>query len=232
MIAAFFDLDGTLFDGHIWQALKRHHDAHRMKQGIMWAYIVSHMTLWPAYKLGLLSRERFFRLWAEHMGWLVGGLALEEAEAVWAWIVEHEVAPRFRPAVVERLRDHQAQGHRVVLVSGTFEPLLAAIGQRLGVAEVVGTRLEVRDGRYTGRALPPVCLGAGKLARLQEYLAGDGADIELAASYAYADSELDLPLLQVVGHPVVVNPGPELAEIAARQGWPVILGKTNATERA
>lgn len=221
-IAAFFDLDGTLYNGHIWAALKRHHETHRVKRGALWVYISVHMSLWPAYKLGLLSRERFYALWAEHMSWLVGGLTLKEAEAVWAWITEQEVLPNLRPEVVEPLRHHQAQGHRVVLVSGTFEPLLAAIGKRLEVTEVVGTRLEVRGGRFTGRAIPPVCLGAGKLARLQEYLTHRGADIDLQASYAYADGEIDLPVLELVGHPVAVYPRPELAEIAAQRGWPVI----------
>lgn len=222
MIAAFFDLDGTLFDGHIWEALKRHHETHRLKLGTMRVYIWSHMALWPLYSLGLLSRERFYGLWVKHMAWLVGGLTLERAEMVWAWITEREVIPRLRPDVVERLHEHQIQGHRVVLVSGTFEPLLAAIGEPLGVTEVVGTRLEARNGRYTGRAVPPVCLGAGKLARLREYLARRGEGIDLAASYAYADGDVDIPVLEAVGHPVAVYPGPELAAIAAQRGWPVI----------
>lgn len=227
MIAAIFDLDGTLYSGHIWQALKRHHEIHRMKRPALYAYMWSHMALWPLYRWGLLSEARFYKLWGRHMSWLIGGLSLSEAERVFQWIVAEEVVPNFRQDIVSVLEEHRQQGHRVMLLSGTFQPLLQLIGRRLGVADVVGTALAVRDGRYTGAIVPPVCMAEGKKQRLEAFIADCQAEIDLSASYAYADGQLDLPVLELVGHPVAVYPDPRLAALAHQRGWPII-GKSTA----
>jgi HAD superfamily hydrolase (TIGR01490 family) len=125
-----------------------------------------------------------------------------------------------------RLRQHQADGHRVILVSGTSAPLLAEIGRQLGIQETVGTPTVLKDGRYTGASELPVCQGPGKVARLGEFLADD--DVSWSESYAYADSYLDLELLESVGHPVAVSPDDELAAHAAALGWETMISETSA----
>lgn len=227
MIAAIFDLDGTLYDGHIWQALKRHHQIHRMKLPALYAYVVSHVALWPFYRWGLLSEERFYKAWGRHMPWLIGGLTLEEADRVFQWVTQEEVLPNLREDVLSVLRDHQHNGHSVILLSGTFQPLLNVIGQHLGVDEVVGTELAVRDERYTGSIVPPVCMAEGKAERLRSVINARAEETDLSASYAYADGPIDLPALELVGHPVAVYPDPRLAAIAEKRGWP-ILGEPSA----
>lgn len=222
MIAAIFDLDGTLYKGHIWQALKRHHETHGMKRRALYAYMWSHMPLWPLYRWGLLSEARFYKLWGRHMSWLVGGLTLQQAGRVFQWVVEEDVMPRLRQDVVSVLQEHQRDGHRVVLLSGTFQPLLQLIGRRLGVDDVVGTALAVRNGRYTGSIVPPVCMAEGKVRRLQSFLSGCDPQVDLSDSYAYADGPIDLPVLESVGHPTAVYPDPRLAVIAQQHGWPII----------
>ena len=120
-----------------------------------------------------------------------------------------------------RLRGHQAAGHRVIIVSGALAPLLAEIGRRLEVEETVGTPLVLRAGRYTGACELPVCQGPGKISRLEVHLGSDS--IVWSESYAYADSYTDLPLLERVGHPVVVYPDDELAAHAQSRGWESIV---------
>jgi HAD superfamily hydrolase (TIGR01490 family) len=131
------------------------------------------------------------------------------------------VLPRVREDVLQRLREHQTQGHRVIIVSGTLSPLLAAVGQVLGVEETVGTEPVLRDGRYSGATQMPACQGPGKVTRLAQHL-GDATDIEWQQSYAYADSLTDLPLLERVGHPVAVYPDAELTALARSRGWEII----------
>lgn len=228
MIAAIFDLDGTLYDGHIWLALKRHHETHRVKRLALYAYIATHMPLWPLYSLGLLSAAQFYAMWGRHMSWLMGGLTLEEANSVFEWVTEEDVVPNLRHDVVSVLRDHQRRGHRVILLSGTFQPLLQVVGDQLGVEDVVGTELAVRNGRYTGHIVPPVCMAEGKAKRLRAFVDAHGEHIDLSASYAYADGPIDLPALESVGHPAAVYPGPRLASIAEQRGWP-ILGEPSET---
>lgn len=222
MIAAIFDLDGTLYDGHIWLALKRHHETHGIKRAALYTYMLSHMALWPLYRWSLLSETRFYKLWGRHMPWLVGGLTLEEADQVFHWVTEEEVMPNLRQDILSVLQEHQARGHHVILLSGTFQPLLQVIGRRLGVEDVVGTELAVRDGRYTGNIVPPVCMAEGKAQRLQSFVDMGHQEINLSASYAYADGPIDLPVLELVGHAAAVYPDPRLAAVAEERSWPIL----------
>jgi putative phosphoserine phosphatase/1-acylglycerol-3-phosphate O-acyltransferase len=221
MIAAFFDLDGTLATVHVWQALARHNRQQRVNRLALAGYMGTHYPQYLLYKMRLVSRDAAYTSWARDMPWLIGGLTLEQAQAVFDWVADEQVVPSMRPDVRELLRQHQAQGHRVVLVSGTFQPLLETIGARLEVTECVGTRLEVRGGRFTGRATAPVCLGPGKVERVRQFLAEQGATIDMDASFAYGDGEWDVPVLETVGHPVAVYPEPGLLAQAQRRGWPV-----------
>ncbi len=221
MIKAIFDLDGTLCTGHVTRGITLHHRTCRVNRLPLYAFLVAHLPLWWLQRAGMLSKERMNRRWARDLGWTVRGLSLERAAAAFAWIAEHYVAPRLRSDVVARLRQHQTAGHRVILVSGTPAPLLAAIGRHLGIDETVGTPLIVKNGRYTGACETPVCQGGHKGTRLAAYL-GEAEDARWPHSYAYADSYTDIPLLERVGHPVAVYPDARLAAHARAQGWDVI----------
>jgi len=104
-----------------------------------------------------------------------------------------------------------------------MEPLLGRIAQGLGLAagSAIGTRIEIRGGRYTGRVIEPTCMGRGKVERLRLHLV-EHPEIDLAEGYAYADSFTDLRLLEMVGHPTVVYPDHELASVARQRGWPFL----------
>ena len=89
----------------------------------------------------------------------------------------------------------------------------------LGVEHIMCTQMEVENGVFTGRAVRPICFGEGKIYWLQQLLERD--ELDLAKSWFYTDSITDQPLLDVVGHPVVVNPDPLLYREARRRRWPV-----------
>jgi phosphoserine phosphatase len=108
------------------------------------------------------------------------------------------------------------------LVSGAFAPLLEMIAGRLGVPHAIGTPLEVHSGRYTGRIIEPLCQADGKLKRVDAYFATRGLSVDWAASFAYADQDIDLPLLGRVGNAVAVYPDQALLAHARAQGWPVV----------
>lgn len=221
MIAAIFDLDGTLYTGHIGRGIARHHRTHRVKRALLAFYMFSHMPVWWLQRAGLVSDGAMRELWARHMGWTVRGWTPQEAGAAFAWIAEQYVQPLVRPDVMARVQGHQAAGHRVIMVSGTLAPLLAAIGRQLGIKETVGTPLLLQAGRYSGASELPVCQGVNKALRLEAYL-GNHQAIRWSQSYAYADSGIDIPLLERVGRPVAVYPDPQLAAYAQEQGWEII----------
>jgi HAD superfamily hydrolase (TIGR01490 family) len=221
MIAAFFDLDGTLCTEHVWQALTKYFKKHRRRRLLLNAFLATHLSLWPLHRLGLLSRERFFRLWIKNMPWLLVGLRPEEGQAIFHWVTDEALIPSLRPDVAEVLRHHQAEGHQVVLVSGAFEELLAVIGERLGVQHVVGTRLELKNGRYSGRAIKP-CFCQDKVTLLTELLDKRGLEVDLSQSFSYGDGIFDVPVLELVGNPVAVYPDTQLWDYASQRGWQII----------
>jgi HAD superfamily hydrolase (TIGR01490 family) len=128
------------------------------------------------------------------------------------------ILPRVYPQMLDEVYAHQDAGRATFIVSaagnGVVEPLAAVLGMDGGI----GTRYEVGEGgTFTGRFDGPFVYGPGKVEAMEAFAAEHG--IDLAASYAYSDSISDLPMLRTVGHPVVVNPDPPLAEIAREEGW-------------
>lgn len=221
MIAAIFDLDGTLYTGHIGRGFAQHHLTHRTKRLNLYLYLATHYPLWGLQKAGLLSDATCRAIWTRNMGWLVRGWTIEEADSAFAWIAEHYVMPKVRSGIQTRLKEHQSSGHRVILLSGTPSPLLEAIARTFGVKETVGTPLRTRNSRYTGASEPPVCQGTEKVSLLERYLE-KSEPINWSESWAYADSYTDLPLLERVGHPIAVHPDPQLLLVARGKGWEVI----------
>lgn len=117
-----------------------------------------------------------------------------------------------RDDTVARLRWHIDVGHRVVIVSASYEAYLVPVGRRLGVDAVLGTRLEVEAGTCTGRLEGPNCRGPEKAVRLRAWFDQQRLDREHLTLWAYGDSNGDRELLAMADHPVWVK-GP-LASVA------------------
>jgi HAD superfamily hydrolase (TIGR01490 family) len=138
-------------------------------------------------------------------------------------LVAEAMEPVLRPLVyAEPLRlveQHHARGERVYIVSATLQEIVDAIAEDLGFDGALGTICEVRDGRYTGKAVRSLHAEA-KAEVLREIAQREGFD--LAACTAYSDSHTDLPFLEAVGHPAAVNPDRALRRIATERSWPIL----------
>ena len=185
-------------------------------------YYASLMPLFWFRKLHLIDEENFRKPWVSRMGWIFRGWNAAEGEAAFRWIAEDFTRPTARDDIIERLREHVAKGHAVILVSAQLAPSLAKLGAPLGVTGTVGTEIEIKDGHYTGKVSPRVCMGVEKDRLTREFLRARGIDVDLSASYAYADSISDLPLFEMVGHPVAVYPDPQLAALAREKNWEIL----------
>ncbi len=129
------------------------------------------------------------------------------------------LAPNLSPEVVQKLCWHQEQGHQTVLVTGSIDYYLKPVMQALQIDHLLCTYLEVdENGILTGRPKGLVCVGDAKVT-LAENLADD-QDIDFSKSYAYGNSENDIPILNHVGNPVIVNPTRGLAAYAKLHNWP------------
>ena len=117
-----------------------------------------------------------------------------------------------RADTVARLQWHLEQQHRVVIVTASYESYVRVVAEVLGAVEVVGTRLDIVEGRCTGRLDGPNCRGPEKVRRLEEWFAGQGLRRDRVTLYAYGDSTGDRELLAAADHPHWVT-GP-LASVA------------------
>ena len=224
MKAAFFDVDGTLTENRVWNGLMDYFRVNRIRLLRFYLFNFYHYGLYFVYWLGLLSQVKFRAMWAENLSWLFGGFSLAQAEQMWDWVVIERINAQWRPDTVARLRQHQAAGDVIFLVSGGPVGLLERIGQELGVVYAVGTQHAVQAGYYTGKPASAACQGQNKVALVKAKAAELGLMIDFAASFAYADSLADVPLLEMVGNPVAVCPDEKLAPVVAERGWQVLPG--------
>ena len=214
MIGAFFDMDNTLLSASSGLLYLRYLRQHGYLPLSQWAQIMTWVGLYLAGAL------RFPAMMSRLMVLSAGSSEAEAWRMSNEWfqaMLRHYIAHGAR----ERVAWHRAQGHQVAIVSASTPYAVHPVAQALDLGEAyLSTRLEVIDGRFTGRVIAPACYDEGKLILARDYAARHG--IDLAQSYFYSDSHRDLPLLEAVGHPVAVNPNRRLARLAAARGWPVM----------
>lgn len=220
-IAAFFDIDGTLTSERLWKGMLEYFKRNGSRRWTHRAYIGLNFPTYILRKMGLISEVAFRRPWAANMAWYLRGCTPEDCEPMWNWVVEEYMQGAWREDSIAILKQYLKKGVPVVLVSSGPQPLTQHVARELGTEHAVGTKLEMRDGRYTGRSLKPVCIGEFKASLAKAYLAEVGFDVDLAASYAYADSTSDLGLLEMVGHPVATYPDEGLRKVAIERGWEI-----------
>lgn len=221
MIAAVFDCDGTLYAAQFGRGLLKYAASNGFRSRAR-AYYAALLPRYLLRRLKLIPEEEFNRSATANLGRLIAGWELGEGAIAFEWVTHEFLLPAKRPEVLSRLHSHLGQQHRVVLLSGVFMPCLELIGAQLGVTDLIGTRLDVQDGRYSGGIIPPVITGKDKLPGIREFFATHGLDVDWQASYAYADSTYDRPILEAVGNPVAVHPDPGLLALARARNWEVI----------
>ncbi|HEX6713216.1 MAG TPA: HAD-IB family hydrolase, partial [Thermoleophilaceae bacterium] len=130
------------------------------------------------------------------------------------------ILPRVYPQMLEVAYRHQDAGRKTYIVTAASNEIAELLAHVLVFDGGIGARSEVRGGVYTGRPEGPFTYREGKAEAIRQVAEREGFD--LSESYAYSDSESDLPMLRVVGHPVAVNPDAELARVAREEGWEIM----------
>jgi HAD superfamily hydrolase (TIGR01490 family) len=221
-VAALFDIDGTLIARNsaplYMKHLRRTGRARRRDLARTLYYVAR-------YKLGLLDIERAL---AVSLSWIRGRDEAAVRADCDAWYAR-TIRPYVYPAMAATVETHRAAGHVLAIVTSATRYLAEPLAADLDIPHLLVSQLVVRDGVFTGEAVRPVCYGAGKIYWAERFAATQGVD--LGRSYFYTDSVTDVPLLERVGEPRVVNPDPRLRRTAARRGWPMLrisLGETGA----
>lgn len=212
--AAFFDLDKTVLAKSSTLAFGR-----------------------PFFQGGLINRRAVLKAAYAQFVFSLQGADAQQMERLrgqitqmctgWDVATVHEIVQETLHEIVEPLiyaeaadviEEHRLAGREIVIVSSSGAEVVEPIGELLGADRVVATRMVTVDGRYTGE-IEFYAYGENKAVAIRELAAAGRYD--LADCYAYSDSVTDLPMLEVVGHPTVVNPDRALRKIAAERDWPV-----------
>ncbi len=128
-----------------------------------------------------------------------------------------EVEQTVKPQALTAIAAHKARGDLIFLLTSSSNYMSAPLSDTLKVDGFLANRFEANDGIFTGRAVRPLCFGAGKVAHAETVAAKVG--VALSECSFYTDSMSDLPMLEVVGEPVAVDPDPRLRRLAVRRGW-------------
>ncbi|HEY8407124.1 MAG TPA: HAD family hydrolase [Gaiellaceae bacterium] len=209
--AAFFDLDRTLLRRSSALALA---PAFR-RRGIITRRMMVEAAAWQVLFMLRGASHEAVRRAAEDGLVLLRGHTPEEMRELVAESMETVLRPLVYAQSLDLVERHRSRGEPVYIVSATLQEIVQAIADDLGFDGALGTVCEVADGVYTGKAIR--ALHAEAKADCIRTL-----DHDLAASTAYSDSHTDLPFLEAVGHPVVVNPDRALRKIAAARAWPIL----------
>ncbi len=209
---ALFDFDRTLVDcnsANLWFL-------HELRSGRLPPSYGIRVPFWLIqYRLGMGNLERMFD---DAFKMAQGEEEALMIERVRAWY-DSDIRPHIRPGARAAIGAHRAAGDRLMLATSSSQYVATLACETFGIDDFVCTRLEVADGRFTGRLMANA-MGPAKAERVAEWATAQG--IDLAHCTFYTDSITDLALLQRVGHPVAVNPDRRLRLIAREHGWPVL----------
>lgn len=217
MNLTLFDLDNTLLacdSDYEWGQFL-------VERGVLERadYEAQNAAFYEQYKAGTLDIHEF-------LGFALRPLAEHAPEDLARWHAEF-MAARIRPAMGDRaralVRRHLDAGDLCAVVTATNSFVTGPIAREFGVPHLVATEPEQAGGRFTGRVAGAPCFREGKIRRVEDWLAAQGRALrDFPQSSFYSDSHNDLPLLELVSHPVAVDPDAKLAAEAGRRGWPVI----------
>lgn len=122
--------------------------------------------------------------------------------------------------MVKRLK---SQGHKLYAISGSQSEIVEMIAKHYGFDDFIGSRYEVKNGKFTGRK--EIVKGSGKTAALKQLIASHNLSLE--ASIGVGDSESDIPILEMVSRPIAFNPNQALHDHASRKGWKIVVERKN-----
>jgi HAD superfamily hydrolase (TIGR01490 family) len=219
MRAAIFDFDGTLYKKETFPVLMKHLKHHplyhkrykRFFRTILPPYIGYKLKIYPEHRM----RERSMQIYLSSLN----NLSTEEVYSYFGELAD-KMQDDYNTKVLEKLNSHLAKGDMVMIVSGAFTPLLKAAANKYNIDKIIGTEVPFAENKFDSKAPIYHIQGARKKEKIQE--AFKNSEIDWENSYAYADSLSDLPVLEMVGNPVAVQPEPRLLTVAEERKWEII----------
>ncbi len=175
----------------------------------------------------LMARYNAGNLTAEEAAeFMLGLLAAHPPHLLSAWhdeFMQHVIRPAMTPSAIDLVREHLEAGDLCAIVTATNSFVTAPIARAFGIPHLIATDPEYVGGRFTGKIAGTPSFKFGKVVRVNEWLASMEKSLQdFEQSFFYSDSSNDIPLLEVVTHPIVTNPSPSLLDVAKARNWPVM----------
>ena len=211
MTLAIFDLDGTLLNGdsdYTWGQFL-------VEKGLVdtQVYKEANDKFFKQYQSGTLDIY-------EYLAFSLAPLTQfsnAELTALHQTFMQEKIQPMMQKKASELLKHHKDQGHFLLMITATNQFVTGPIGDALGMDHIIAPVPEIVNDQYTGKVAGIPSFQEGKVTRLNDWLAETGHSME--GSYFYSDSRNDLPLLELVAHPIVVDGDEILTNIAQERGW-------------
>jgi HAD superfamily hydrolase (TIGR01490 family) len=214
-VAAFFDLDKTILGTSSTLAFTKP----LYEQGLIKrADVVQSAYHQFIFSIAGADHDQTEKM-RQYLSTLVAGWEVETLNGIVKETLSQQITPTVHAEAVELIEKHKSLGHTVVIVSASGSEIVKPVADLLGADYTIATELEVFNGKYTGQ-IGFYAYGDNKASAIKEFADERGCD--LANSFAYSDSITDLPMLEVVGHPTVVNPDSGLKEVAMDRSWPIL----------
>ena len=221
MRLVLFDLDNTLLTGdsdYEWAQ-------YLIDQGVLERehYEARNDKFYEQYKSGVLDIHEFLDFQLKPLS----QYSRSTLDRWHAGFMQQRIRPMISVRAGELIARHRSDTCAIITATNSF--VTAPIARELGIEHLIATVAEESDGRFTGKITGTPCFREGKIACLQAWL--ERANTSLAAfaqSWFYSDSINDLPLLELVTHPVAVDPDPRLERSAHEKGWPIL--RLNSSE--
>jgi len=212
---AIFDLDNTLLRGdsdHVWGEFL-------VEQGAVdrARFASENDRYYAAYLAGTLDIYEFLE---QHQ---LRPLADHDRATLERWrqkFVCDKITPLITPAARELVEQHRARGDTLLIITATNSFITKPIAEAFNIPHLIATEPEEVNGQFTGKVAGVPSYREGKVERLSEWLIDRHENLD--DSWFYSDSHNDLPLLNLVDHPVAVNADATLAEYARARGWTMI----------
>lgn len=214
MPLALFDLDNTLIAGdsdHGWGEFlvgKKIVDADYYKQ--------MNDQFYQDYQNGQLDMSAYLEFSLAPLG----NLSHIELKQLHSQFMVEVIEPLWLTKAETLLQKHRDSGDTLMIITSTNRFVVEPICNKLGVEHLIATELEQKNDQYTGQVSGIPSYKEGKVTRLNQWLEQSGLD--MAGSSFYSDSINDLPLLEIVDHPVTVDPCSQLRVVALQRGWDII----------
>jgi HAD superfamily hydrolase (TIGR01490 family) len=216
MAASYFDVDGTLVKTNLFDTLL-FYVMNQSSPLVGASRIVKTFASVPA----LIAAEQVDR--GTFNEWLFrgyGGISEDRLLDLADEAFDTVMRPALYKGAFDLVKRAKSAGHRIVLLSGSPDFLLHRLARLIDADDVIGNRLQIRDGLATGKLLPPIVAGPEKARIIRDHAKKHGFDLDDCA--AYSDSMSDVPMLSVVGRPAAVNPDFRLRALAKTHRWPVL----------